>query len=141
MALNPINSDSTQYDDVPLDLIENLATSLVEDHDGLLDALVAMREKHGLSQADVAFRMGVSQPTVAAFERYDANPTLATIRRYALAVRANIESRVVDACSDESRFDAIIRDNGAFTWDISDERALSYHVDLASAERRVTIDA
>ncbi len=49
---------------------------------------MALRKKHHLTQADVAERMGVSQPTVAEFERYDANPTLSAIRRYALAVGA-----------------------------------------------------
>ncbi len=78
--------------------IEALADLLVDSHDELLSSLVGMRKKHGLSQEQVAERMGVSQPAVASFERYDANPTLATIRRYALAVQASIEHRVVDQC-------------------------------------------
>ncbi len=57
---------------------------------------MAMRKNRGLTQEQVAERMGVSQPAVAAFERYDANPTLATIRRYALAVHASIEHIVAD---------------------------------------------
>ena len=47
--------------------------------------------------------MGISQPSVAAFERYDSNPTLATIRRYALAVEARLQTKVVDDCVDEAR--------------------------------------
>lgn len=78
--------------------IEALADLLVDSHDDLLASLVAMRRKHGLSQEAVAERMGVSQPTVAVFERYDANPTLSTIRRYALAVHASIEHKIVDQC-------------------------------------------
>ncbi|GAA1490492.1 hypothetical protein GCM10009626_32380 [Brachybacterium sacelli] len=42
--------------------------------------------------------MGVSQPTVAAFEHYDSNPTLATIQRYAMAVDAVLHTRVIDDC-------------------------------------------
>ena len=44
--------------------------------------------------------MGVSQPTVAAFERYDANPTVSSIIRYAMAVDALIDIKVVDDCGE-----------------------------------------
>ena len=79
--------------------LEQLADRLVRGHQDLLDGLKAMRKKHRLSQQQVAERMGVSQPTVAAFERYDSNPTLSTIRRYALAVDARIDERVTDDCT------------------------------------------
>lgn len=92
--------------DLDLVSLETLSDDLVESHEELLERLVAMRKKHNLTQEVVAERMGVSQPTVAAFERYDANPTLSTIRRYALSVGAMIESNVVDRCgsSDPSVF-------------------------------------
>lgn len=83
-----------------LSRIEARADSLVDSHTELLEQLVAMRKKHKLTQALVAERMSVSQPTVAAFEHYDANPTLSTLRRYALAVGARLENSVVDDCSD-----------------------------------------
>lgn len=76
--------------------LERLAASLVENQRKFLEKLVAMRKKHDLSQAEVAERMGVSQPTVSAFENYDANPTLATIRRYAMAVDAVIVNEIID---------------------------------------------
>lgn len=78
--------------------LEELADSLVESDDQLLEKLVKLRKDHGLTQSDVAERMGVSQPTVAAFERYDANPTLSTIRRYALAVGGSVRHAVDDYC-------------------------------------------
>ena len=81
---------------------EAQADALVQNHRRLLRRLVAMRKHHHLTQADVAERMGVSQPAVAAFERYDANPTLSTIRRYALAVDARIEERVIDDCKPDT---------------------------------------
>jgi transcriptional regulator with XRE-family HTH domain len=84
--------------EVDLEALGRRAESLVENHQNLMRSLVAMRSKHHLTQADVADRMGVSQPTVASFERYDSNPTLSTIRRYALAVGAQIEERVIDDC-------------------------------------------
>lgn len=60
--------------------------------------LVRKRKDHKLSQAIVAERMGVSQSTVAEFERYDSNPTMRTIQRYANAVRARITMSVKDDC-------------------------------------------
>ncbi|MFD6163694.1 helix-turn-helix domain-containing protein [Oerskovia sp. NPDC060287] len=82
--------------------IERRADSLIESHEVLLSELVKLRKKHRLTQAEVAERMGVSQPTVAGFERYDANPTLSTVRRYALAVGAKLDERVVDDCVDSA---------------------------------------
>ncbi|ASR55529.1 helix-turn-helix domain-containing protein [Cellulomonas sp. PSBB021] len=85
--------------DEDVDLIVRRADFLIEDHAAMRAALVALRKKHGLSQSVVAERMGVSQPTVAGFEHYDANPTLATLRRYALAVGGRVRSEVVDDCA------------------------------------------
>lgn len=79
-----------------LNTIEALAELLVDADDSLLAQLVELRKSNGLTQLEVAARMGVSQPTVAAFERYDANPRLSTIRRYALAVGAEITHTVTD---------------------------------------------
>jgi transcriptional regulator, XRE family len=62
--------------------------------------LVSLRKEHKLSQQTVAERMGVSQPTVAAFERYDANPTVSSIIRYAMAVDALLDIKVVDDCGE-----------------------------------------
>jgi transcriptional regulator with XRE-family HTH domain len=97
--------------------LETLADSLIDSHDSLMRSLIALRKRHRLTQDDVAERMGVSQPTVAAFERYDSNPTLSTIRRYALAVDASIDHHVDDACSSpDVAFDAVISASGAATW-------------------------
>ncbi len=78
------------------EIIRSRARSLALAQRGLLSELVALRQQHQLTQAMVAERMGVSQAAVSQFERYDANPTLSTIRRYALAVGARLEHRVID---------------------------------------------
>lgn len=88
---------------VDVEAIERRADGLIEAHEVLMLDLIRMRKKHHLTQAEVAERMGVSQPTVAAFERYDSNPTLSTIRRYALAVEARLIESVIDDCCDESQ--------------------------------------
>ena len=80
--------------------LERRADLLVDARDRLLEGLVRLRKEHKLSQQTVAERMGVSQPTVAAFERYDANPTVSSIIRYAMAVDALIDIKVVDDCGE-----------------------------------------
>ena len=82
--------------------IEARADSLVDAHEELMRSLIELRKRHGISQEVVAERMSVSQPTVAAFERYDSNPTLSTIRRYALAVGGRIQNSVIDDCEEHA---------------------------------------
>ena len=55
----------------------------------LLDALLKARHEAGLSQADVAERMGTQPPAVARLERALAtgkhSPSIATVRKYVKA--------------------------------------------------------
>ncbi|MGI5246029.1 helix-turn-helix domain-containing protein [Dactylosporangium sp. CA-139066] len=53
----------------------------IEDELRLAAGLTALRERAGLSQADVAARIGVSQPRVAAIER-SSNITIDLLERY-----------------------------------------------------------
>lgn len=64
------------------------ARVLLDSERHLMESLKAIRKKRGITQTEVARRMGVTQPAVAAFEHYDANPRMASIRRYALAIGA-----------------------------------------------------
>lgn len=75
------------------DPVQRLANELVEEDDKLLSELVEIRRRT-MTQQDVADRLGISRPAVAAFERYDADPRLSTVRRYALAVRAHVAHTV-----------------------------------------------
>jgi transcriptional regulator with XRE-family HTH domain len=52
--------------------------------------LVAFRMEHGLSQAELARRCGVSQPAIARLERGEHEPRLATLRRVAHALEADL---------------------------------------------------
>lgn len=83
----------TDQRDALLARARELQTALRE----LMEGLVDLRDQNGLTQQEVADRMGVSQSAVAQFERYDANPTLATIQRYALAVEASLDLRATSA--------------------------------------------
>lgn len=70
------------------------ATELAKADYRLLSSLIRVRKDLSLSQQEVADRLGVTQPTVAAFERLDADPKLSTIRRYAHAVGAIVTHSV-----------------------------------------------
>ena len=65
-----------------------VATALAEADLRLMYALVERRRSLGLTQAQVAERLGWSTATVARLERYDSDPRLSQVRRYALAVDA-----------------------------------------------------
>lgn len=80
------------------------ATELAKADYRLLAALVKVRKERGLSQQDVADILGITQPTVAVFERSDADPKLSTIRRYAHAIGAMVTHRV---SADNGQFDHV----------------------------------
>lgn len=71
-----------------------LAAKLLSADEKLMSELIACRNAHGWSQEELGNRMGVSQASISAFERYDNDPRLSTIRRYALAVGARVQHRV-----------------------------------------------
>jgi ribosome-binding protein aMBF1 (putative translation factor) len=64
----------------------------------LLDALLKARQDAGLTQAELAKRMGTQAPAVARLERSLAtgrhSPSLATLRRYLQACGRSLELRV-----------------------------------------------
>lgn len=65
------------------------------DHE-FIRALVSWRERRGLKQDEIAERMGVSQQAVSKFERYDGDPKLSTIRRYANALSLVVSHEIAD---------------------------------------------
>lgn len=79
-----------------VEVLDGRAEALIDETTDFMEALRAIRKEHGLSQEAVAALMGVSQSAVSQFEHYDANPTLSTIRRYAMAVGARLRLEVTD---------------------------------------------
>jgi transcriptional regulator with XRE-family HTH domain len=59
---------------------------IVDDQRQLVGRLVELRLAAGLSQTDVAARMGTSQSAVARLERGDADVRVSTLQRYAAAL-------------------------------------------------------
>jgi len=70
-----------------------LARRLVRSDDKLLDDLIEIRRIKKLTQREVGEAMGVSQSAVARIESGERDPRLSTLRRYALAVGADVEHR------------------------------------------------
>jgi transcriptional regulator with XRE-family HTH domain len=64
------------------------------------DLLRSIRERQGLTQADLARRAGTSQPVVSAYEHGRRDPTLGTL------------GRLVDAAGAQLRVAAVVRSDG-----------------------------
>jgi transcriptional regulator with XRE-family HTH domain len=69
----------------------------LEDEFALASQLIEARSRAGMTQAEVAERMGTSQSTVARLESGTAKPSLSTLKRFADAtgarVRITLETR------------------------------------------------
>ncbi|WP_104182880.1 helix-turn-helix domain-containing protein [Mycobacterium avium] len=60
--------------------------------DPLVAELVKLRQAHQLSQHDVAHRMGVTPGRVSHIESGYRTPNLATLRKYATAIGAQLSA-------------------------------------------------
>ena len=71
----------------------------IQDEFTALDVLLEARHRAGLTQEQVAARMGVSQPALARVETSlgsrKHSPSLATLRKYAVAVGCKLQIRLV----------------------------------------------
>ncbi|MHB1502062.1 MAG: helix-turn-helix domain-containing protein [Candidatus Dormibacteria bacterium] len=66
---------------------------IAERRQSLAGALVSRRLELGLSQTEVAARMGTSQSAVARLEAGSADTRLSTLERYAMAVAMRVDVR------------------------------------------------
>ncbi len=67
----------------------------LEEEFALARELILARSRAGLSQAEVARRMGTTQSTVARLEGGRAKPTLLTVERYAKATGSRAGVKLV----------------------------------------------
>ncbi len=99
-----------RYNPVPLDIDKELAAWMkdpdfkraydaLEDEFAALDVLLEARRRAGLTQEQLAKRMGMKQSSLARVESSLGNkkhaPSLSTLRRYAEAVGCQLEIRLV----------------------------------------------
>ena len=59
-----------------------------------MDELAAARRERGLSQTEIAARMGTSQSAVARLERGELDARLSTVERYAAALDHTVDWQV-----------------------------------------------
>lgn len=104
------------------DPLEVRADFLVEQDDALIESLIKIRKSKKLTQQQVAERLGLTQATVAAFERADNDPKLSTIRRYAMAVEALVNH---DVQADEGQ----LLGTGGSRWVSRSQMPFRGHVD------------
>lgn len=75
------------------------AWEALDDEFVTLDALLAARRQAGMTQEQVAAKMGVSQPSLARVEAslgsHRHSPSLEMLRKYAAAVNCKLEIRLV----------------------------------------------
>lgn len=75
---------------------EQLGRALALADDDFLEALVRLRREKRMTQQQVADRMKRDKSAVSRFENLGSDPRLSTIRRYARAIGALVEHKVID---------------------------------------------
>ena len=76
------------------------ARKQINNDKGLIEQLTQVRKGMHVSQEELAFRMGVTQPAISAIEKGNSDPNLGTIRRYANALGLIVSYKIEQ--SDES---------------------------------------
>lgn len=76
------------------------------DEFAFLDEILKARAQSGLSQADVAARMGTTQSAIARFESTESghSPSIATLQRYATALGYKLQLRLVKQDATSGRY-------------------------------------
>lgn len=77
----------------------------------LLAELVANRRAAGLTQTEVAVRMGTSQPAIARLETGEVDLRFSTVERYASAIGRRVELRVSPETTPTHQDDSTHQDN------------------------------
>jgi transcriptional regulator with XRE-family HTH domain len=70
------------------------ATRNARDVEHLIDTLVDLRCRLGISQAELAREMDTTQSSVSKFERAGGDPRVSTLQRYASAIGARVRFSV-----------------------------------------------
>lgn len=95
------------------------ARDLVAADRAMVRDLVAVRERYGMTQADVARAMGTNQASISRFESGHSDAHLSTVRRYAKAVGALVRHEVTAVDEDRIRLTAHAAGIDSYNWDSS----------------------
>ncbi|WP_058632169.1 helix-turn-helix transcriptional regulator [Microbacterium oxydans] len=104
------------------------AKLLAQENSEMRANLVRIRREAGLTQADVAELLGVTQQAVNKIERYDADLKLSTLERYSNAVGALVFHRVE---ADNGRSVRMVTEA---TW-VSGRATLPHRIDVRRPSR------
>lgn len=74
--------------------VRSRAKILLRQDQNMKAELIELRQKAGLTQLQIAEIIGVSQQAIQKLERYDSDPKMSTLRRYANAVGAIVSHKV-----------------------------------------------
>ena len=108
----PIDFDPKAYAEKERKLDPNFANAYdaLDDEFTALQVLLQARKQAGLTQADIAQRMGVSQPVLARIESSlgsrKHSPSLVTLRNYAKACGKKLVIQFDDAPTTQADFDS-----------------------------------
>lgn len=92
----------------------------------LVDLLVKLRNRRGLTQRAVADKMGVKQPTISGFETEGSDPRLSTLLRYARSVDATLWITVVPNAAHARPIDLLPEGSAEVRRKETTSRALSW---------------
>lgn len=68
----------------------------LQDEFSLIDQLISMRTKAGLTQDEVAKRLGTSKSNISRLERGRGNPSWSTLNKYAAACGYRVKLEAVE---------------------------------------------
>ena len=68
--------------------------------DCIIENLIAQRTIKGITQTEVARRMGIKQPVISELENEHVDPRLSTLQRYAKALGGHIEMTFINNSDD-----------------------------------------
>lgn len=118
-----------------------LAARLVQEDEGLIDALIELRRKRQLTQVEVGERMGgIGQSAVARIESGERDPHMSTLRRYALAVGADVRHAVAPFDREgpvSRRVEDRYRSDARWNAEFDDGRALNRSAVVAAVRRSI----
>ncbi|WP_262315121.1 helix-turn-helix domain-containing protein [Lacticaseibacillus parakribbianus] len=79
-------------------MVKNQLSTVTPTEQSIIETLAQLqteRQRQGLSQRDLAQRIGMTQPQLAKIERLDSLPTLATLGRYAAGLGLTVKLSLV----------------------------------------------
>lgn len=104
------------FDDESESPDERLALELAREDQSLVVRLIELRKQRGISQEELADRLGIAQATISGFERLGNDPRMSTVRRYARALGVMVRHHVdLDPLCADSQYIAHVTPRGVTT--------------------------